>query len=130
MRVCTWSLHTKTGIETIDRVQRSASQFVSGENLSTSGQTSMYANQTLNSNDYSVRRRHGLVSSHNRCLHQMKAQIQTRSLLHDSLLLVMLCIFHPTEKLTQESVTAVTAEVLHRVALTFIDIVKACFCSQ
>ena len=29
--ICTWAPHTKTGIQTIERVQRSAARFVTGD---------------------------------------------------------------------------------------------------
>ena len=130
MRVCTWSLHTKTGIETIDRVQRSASQVVSGEYICPCGLMSMYTSQTLNSNDYSVRRHHGLVSISFPSTTDVCARWTHKYKLRASCTTCYYSIFcvssiPPRNSLTQESVTA---EVLHRAALAFVDIAKACIC--
>ena len=46
---CAWATHTKTGIQTIERVQRSAARFVTGDYRRTSSVSDMCTNLMWNS---------------------------------------------------------------------------------
>ena len=90
---CAWAPHTKTGIQTIERVQRSAARFVTGDYRRTSSVSDMCTNLMWNS--LYTRRRirdatmfffnsprtnaHQLACHHhhNRCAHQTPTQAQT-----------------------------------------------------
>ena len=90
---CAWAPHTKTGIQTIERVQRSAARFVTGDYRRTSSFSDMCTNLMWNS--LYTRRRirdatvfdfnspwtnaHQLACRHHhsRCAHQTPTQAQT-----------------------------------------------------
>ena len=137
---CVWAFHTKTGIQTIERVQRSAARFVTGDYRRTSSVSDMFSNLIWNSL-YTRRRirdatmffkiHHGLMhislpvsittaDARTRRQHKHNLRTLTATCTPYQQSFYVRCI--PLwNALTEEAVTASTAEVFQRSAILVIQ---------
>ena len=137
---CAWAPHTKTGIQTIERVQRSAARFVTGDYRRTSSASDMCTNLMWNSL-YTRRRirdatmffkiHHGLVhislpviittaDARTRRQHKHKLRTLPATCTPYQQSFYVRCI-RLWNALTEEAVTASTAEVFQRAAIPVIQ---------
>ena len=139
---CAWAPHTKTGIQTIGRVQRSAARFVTGDYRRTSNVSDMCTNLMWNSL-YTRRRirdatmffkiHHGLMHislpvimttadarTRRQHKHKLRTLPATCTPYQQSFYVRCIPLWNALTELTEEAVTASTTEVFQRAAIPVI----------